>query len=733
VVKLDTILLTSNHGLHFKTTALMKYLLTLLLAALLIHPAIAQKKPAKKETVPSQKELDEMMKEMQNSLDEMSPEDKKMMDSLGFKMPNVNNMKKMAGFAMANSAPISETIVPVRDPLRIAAIPKTALTKASVQEYVQTLNKKINGGFSAETISKTNKLYDAVKAKHNNVNAVANTAAGLWVFGKPLPALILMGRLCAENPSAADHLNNYAAMVSMSGGEQVALPILQFLNRQYPKNSTILNNIGHAWFGLGDLQKASLYIDSTLKLCAWHPQANQIKAAIEESKGNIPGAIQALRNGISKMHSSDKEQKLLDLGYDLKPGDYDWNPPRKGDGLGLSKFNWPEFPKTADASERVKKNWLDFQNECSRIGEQLNAELNQLHAANQKLQQEKMAVLSSGNTAKYASVITPISPKAIKKLQPRVEELILLEGTDPLYQQVDKLRAQVAEYADWESKELRDLEKAFKGKMGEGYGIPSEYCQALDGIRDRFLKNANSAVENFCKKMSARAYMRINEIAHFNLYRFSGVELAFHNQLLKIEWLGLMSMAAELVNFRDEASYCSKKEEKKRNPGTAIPDFDELNCSYKSNLNLVFGSIRTECGKTFAEIEIDFVKLGWETKSSDLEENRNFLEEFQRCTIEVSAGKGKSFGEGPLQLQTSVGATGFVEIDRSGIKDAGVKVGADVSVGTNVLDTKVETDFGEVNVGPKEPSVSVGGVNATISINSGFTATGSGILKGVKL
>jgi hypothetical protein len=145
------------------------------------------------------------------------------------------------------------------------------------------------------------------------------------------------------------------------------------------------------------------------------------------------------------------------------------------------------------------------------------------------------------------------------------------------------------------------------------------------------------------------------------------------------------------------------------------------------------GHIETNCGRTVAELEIEFVKIGWETKSADREENRNLMDEFQRCTIEVTADVGKNFGEGPLQLQTSVGATGFLEFDRSGLKDAGVKIEANAGVGTNVLDTKVETDIGEVNVGPKEPSVSLGGVNATISINSGFTATGSGILKGIKL
>jgi hypothetical protein len=175
------------------------------------------------------------------------------------------------------------------------------------------------------------------------------------------------------------------------------------------------------------------------------------------------------------------------------------------------------------------------------------------------------------------------------------------------------------------------------------------------------------------------------------------------------------------------------KPEKKQSGRFTLADYDDVNCLYRSKSDFILGHIETNCGSTVAELEIEFVKIGWETKSADREENRNLMDEFQRCTIEVTAGVGKNFGEGPLQLQTSVGATGFLEFDRSGLKDAGVKIEANAGVGTNVLDTKVETDIGEVNVGPKEPSVSLGGVNATISINSGFTATGSGILKGIKL
>ena len=66
-------------------------------------------------------------------------------------------------------------------------------------------------------------------------------------------ALFIMGKVCIDDVTDADNLNNYAAFLVMTGGEQAAIPILEYLDEKYPDNSTIKNNLGQAWFGLGDL------------------------------------------------------------------------------------------------------------------------------------------------------------------------------------------------------------------------------------------------------------------------------------------------------------------------------------------------------------------------------------------------------------------------------------------------------------------------------------------------
>ena len=671
---------------------------------------------------------------MEEAFNNMSPEEKRFMDSMGIKMPSVKQMKNMADFAMANSHGGAEVLVPKRDAVRIASISKLPLTKTALPVYMQSVQQKLQSRFPASIISKADELYNSIKSKYGSTMAVANAAVGFWAFGKAAPALLLLSRACADDPANDNHLNNFAAMLTMSGGEQMALPLLNYLNKQYPQNSTILNNIAHAWFGLGDVATASKYIDSTIRLCAWHPQANQIKAAIEESKGNHTAAIKSMKQAISHMHTSDKERRLNDLGYELTPDDIFFNPPRKQDELGLSKFKWPSFPKSVGESKVMQVEWDQFRKEINRIASELSEEGVMLGEAfkkgfQERLEHDKNAPYTGARTS---ALFVNLSPKAEKKLRSRVDQLLAIELHDPFGIAVIPMRKSVDSVKEIAGKELTALNEQFRGKMGEGLGIPEAYCSAFDAIHDRLLMAANSIIESFCKKHLDRAYTRINEIAHYNLYRAFPEELAFNINLAKQEWIAMLRVPIELIVFENPTTMCGNSSEKPTAKFGTLPDYDEVNCRYKSEMNFGYASIKTECGRMIAEIEIDFVKLGWETKSADREENRNFFDEFQTCTIEVSAGTGKKFGEGPLQLQTSAEVTGFLEIDRSGFKDAGVKLTANAGVKTNTLNTKVETDIGEVNVGPKEPSVSLGGVNATISINSGFTATGSGILKGIK-
>src|SRR5665647_1561343 len=309
----------------------------------------AQPKTKPAEKPPTQKEMQEMMSEMQKEMDEMSPEDKKAMEEMGIKMPDMKNLQEnISGISDAQLQKAFEDenmIVPEKDMARINAALATTLSDGGMSAYINKTHQSVLMQLSPAAKTTGAIIYQQTKSLNKSV---ANTAVGLWMDGKPTLALYLMGEVCKSDPANAINLNNYAAFLSMCGAEQLSLPVLNNLNKRYPDNSSISNNIAQAWLGLGDIPRAEEFADKAIRIYAFHPQANMAKCLIEESRGNIPAAIAAAKKSISKAYSTEKANKLRKLGYDLTSDDINWDRPMPQDALGLGKFNWPEYPLDVD-------------------------------------------------------------------------------------------------------------------------------------------------------------------------------------------------------------------------------------------------------------------------------------------------------------------------------------------------------------------------------------------------
>src|SRR5258706_14920881 len=118
-----------------------------------------------------------------------------------------------------------------------------------------------------------------------------------------------------NRPANMDNLNNYAAFLSMMGAEQAAIPILLYLNNKFPNNNTILNNMGQAWFGLGDMTASKKYLEAATELYPTHSMANLTLSKIYLS-GPSPDttkAKDALKRSISESYCADKEHDLTGI------------------------------------------------------------------------------------------------------------------------------------------------------------------------------------------------------------------------------------------------------------------------------------------------------------------------------------------------------------------------------------------------------------------------------------
>jgi len=103
------------------------------------------------------------------------------------------------------------------------------------------------------------------------------------------------------------------AFLTMSGAETISLTYLMNLKFRYPRQQYTKNMRRQGW--IGRYIQAEKYADSTIRIYAFHPQANMAKCLMKKAKGNIPAAIEAAKKAISKSYSTEKK-KLGKLGYD---------------------------------------------------------------------------------------------------------------------------------------------------------------------------------------------------------------------------------------------------------------------------------------------------------------------------------------------------------------------------------------------------------------------------------
>lgn len=666
---------------------------------LVLGSAFAQTKPKQKEKPPTQNETEDMMKEMQKGLDEMSPEDKKMMDSMGVKMPDMKNIQKnVSGINDAQLKKAYEDenrIVPQKDAARINTALSVTLSNAEISAYINKTHQSVLSKLSATAKSKGAEIFQQILILKSSV---ANTAVGLWMDGKPTLALYLMGEACKADPANTVNLNNYASFLTTCGAEQKALPILYNLNKRYPKNSSILNNIAQAWLGLGDITKAEKYADSTIRICAYHPQANMAKCLIEESKGNIPAAIAAAKIAISKSYSTEKENKLKKLGYDLKSDDINWNRPMPQDALGLTKFTWPEYPLNVEQNKLLVKEWNDFKNECEQ-------KINELKIKQQSLEKAWMAgneyrtklILSEGQKGHYVQLMPGYAAKAIKKLGPGVNDIngnmsfVFANALEP----VSKALLAVDDYENSMNEKQKAIDEKYKDQFGEGRPNPSAaLCKDENAIHTEFLSAANGGLQGAYKSYFAYSRRRTSDLLYYYQYTMWPEQFELAKIVAQVAWL--TGIKDQRVFFKEKCVVLDADVTKTKTD--SLQNFDDVHCDYVSTMNLGVYKITSSCSNLVGEFDFGGVKI-----------NMKDNVETGRYSGSAMVGASKGF-EGPKGTEVEASVAALVEWDNTGITDVGTVAGIEAKAG----------------------GITIAGEEVKATINTGVSSTCKTILDGMK-
>jgi len=656
-------------------------------------------KPAEK--APEQQDIQQMMKDAQKELDNMSPEDKKMLENMGVKMPSMNSMPQLTDQQIQNASNGSESIVPVKDVARINKALSISLSDVEMPAYIDKVNVLVKKKMKPDYVTRADEIYNLLSQNSTSPYAVSQYAIGVLIEGQPMLAIYLLGKSCRKLPDA-DNLNNYAALLTNLGAEQLAIPILNNLDTHYPQNSTILNNIGQAWFGLGEIEKADENLDKAIRIYAYHPQANFTRCLIEESKGHIPQAIEAATKSIKYGYSPKKASKLEKLGYKLKSDDADWEPSLPHDDLGLAKFKWPAYPQNVEESKLLELAWEDFKEKCnSKISE---LQIQQASLEKQMLAQQEIRssqTLQASQSGMQVTLFPEMTDKAIVKLGSTVQGF----EAESNYIFADKLQSvivakgQLDELENVERTDMEALNKKYKDQFGEGKPNPyKEACKDENEIRNKFLSEANTMMQHTELVYLNAVSSQTDKLLYYRKYTQWPDEYAWTTVVAQISWLTMISR--QVVSFRNKSEYCRYAQNDEKPKMDSLQNFDDVACKYISTTNLGCFSITSQCSRLIGNFDCGGVTIN--AKQND--ETNRFS-----GNIYVGASKGVSVGKGPLSAEAELTAAVGIELSDNGKTDFVGKVGANINVAGQT----------------------VAGVEGRASVNSGPRVSSQGMFSGI--
>jgi tetratricopeptide (TPR) repeat protein len=695
-------------------------MLLILVSIIAINSFAQSDKNKEKEKPPTQKEMEEMMKEAEKMMGEMSAADKKMMDSMGIKMPSFKNIPKVTAKQLADAWEVENLIVPKKDAVRINAISKIPLTANNVGTFVSGIHTKTMGLLWPASKSLGEKLYAQLKASGKNSNVIGNTAAGLWIMGRPQPSLYIMGRICSEDPSNTDNLSNYASMLSMVGVQQSAIPVLNYLNDKFPGNSTLLNNLGQAWFGLGDMIKAQKYLDDAIRIYAFHPQANFTKSFIEEDNGNKAEAVNLVKKSMLHTYSEEKEERLRKLGYKLTSNDVSLPRNTKADGLNLGGSEPPPFPMSVDECIALEPIWKAYVQQLKEKAAglkkiYLTAEQVAADKQQKRINTDINIIKASMAAGSPQGIITPVP------LHAKAAYIKLNQVMDEYRRKTEELGKKTAAYFsglgqkakkeyDQEMTKLReeDLEQTGEGKPNK------DFCPRYKAASDKYIRMHNSAMEGFFKEYLEIQKKYLNESVYCQMYSEWPEKFEAYKIAAQISWLGALG-AEPPLKFESVTQFkCAPPVQSK---GGKLSNFDDVACKYHSEITLIFGKMKSDCSRFTTEVDLGAVKLGLK---QDMDK-KTFADQFMSCNVEIGIKAGKDIKIGPLSVETSAGGRVGIEIDRTGVKDVYITGGVKAGAGTHVIGDAADaagTPSSVLGQGVSDLSID-GGIEGKISLVSG--------------
>jgi hypothetical protein len=581
-----------------------------------------------------------------------------------------------------------DRIVPVRDDARINAVLKRDLSDGELKDFCRAVHEAVKKVMNPAAISQAEAIYSKMKAKYPSTEAMGNGAISCYLYNLTQQSIYIMGKVCSQDAGNANNLNNYAALLTNHGVEQGAIPILNYLHRKYARSPVILSNLSAAWMGLGEFKTAEKYADSCIKFFPGNAaQAHYVKSVVKESEGNRQGAIEELKKSIGESYSSEKANLLKKMGGELNASDYKKTLP--ADALGLSKFGFPELPKSCEVAVNATQEWDAYNKnieaaieEQKNKTERLKKEFDEksiatynavMNSVKQKSGKSTYAFAANNNTNRsWDSYFKSLSGEFFKKGEIFKKELARLEA-------INKKEIKQMDLA------FADVSKRYQNVCGEGQNCPeTEICRAYQEVHDQYMLRMNSQYQKYFTEYIDYQRKKTNELVYAGRQFMEKEFYEYYASLSKLQFLGALKTVHYKKNYQiypelgGFSKYCINV---KTNPFTnnELANWNDLNCNNRWEMTLPFCGVATDCDKITFKFDVLFAEGSY---SEDL-----FSGEWTNMTLEVGVGIGSKKVTDKLGVEiggAEVEIVGFIEIDRSGTSDYGGKVKAAITGGEAV-------------------------------------------------
>ncbi|GIW55736.1 MAG: hypothetical protein KatS3mg082_2140 [Nitrospiraceae bacterium] len=653
---------------------------------------------------PTAEEREEMMRMMRQSMEAVSK---------GQLAP-----KPGAVPAAPPAAPAAELRVPSRDTARIARVSRAPMNGAQLKAYVEALQPKIAEALSPVARQRAQAIETALRAKGGNVAAALAAAAnGLAAWGAWPEATYLMGKAASASGGARD-LNNLAAFLTMQKAGHAALPILITLDARYPGNSTLLNNLGQAWFELGEIEEAQRVLTLAVRRAPDHPQANVTKSVIEEARGNKAAAAESMRAAIRGGFSEAKAQRLARLGGSLQKADVRWGLRMPADALGLSKLGPPPYPRSTADLPAATEAWRTFLAQTSTRASEL---------------QTAFARQQGGGATDRAALLAGPGPLAAKaRTVYAFDKEALSRRIGELTREVQ--RAQSELWKDWMDTGQR-IATVRSQCAAQQHPARDCGCATIKQTVDSYLGRWNDRLEPLQKEWLDWHRRQADADAYFAQYTQPLPFFENSKLMVKGTYMSVLANLKAAGVLNAEVDYC-RPEQPARHGGGKLGDFDHLHCQHIVELVVPgFGSISVHCNRMDTKLDpiVLPLKASW---SEDLAKDRVLSASAEIAADGVSVAGHSEFDDrglrsggidfgvdasvileaGAVKAGVGVGAKAGIEFDRTGLTDFRLEGG---------VEAKAAASAGDTGAGAATATVTAG-TSSAWSWNAGASGAASG-------